>query len=194
MHRYKRVLTDGHCVMWGGYTLCEPKQEKTNVQNFWKVFSLLSKVGRTPACVKTCNSQDTMSATWRKERSTVETNEIMKTAAQRSESWCWRQILSVLSHVLMLVLTQLVCGCPNSSVMQGTFSFGQLWRFPYLWRRSFSLMFTYIFFSWIHFRFFFCLLFLLFTPERRQQWTSYAPQLRSWPIYFQASFSFEWSL
>jgi hypothetical protein len=25
-----------------------------------------SKVGRTPACVKTCNSQDTISATWRK--------------------------------------------------------------------------------------------------------------------------------
>jgi hypothetical protein len=48
------------------------------------------KVGRTPACVKTCNSQDTMSATWRKERSTVGTNEIMKTAAHRSESWCWR--------------------------------------------------------------------------------------------------------
>jgi hypothetical protein len=33
-----------------------------------------------------------MSATWRKERSTVETNEIMKTAAYRSESWCWRQL------------------------------------------------------------------------------------------------------
>jgi hypothetical protein len=61
--------------------------------------------GRT-ACVKTCNSQDTMSTTWRKERSTVETKEIMKTAADRSEchdgdvsfclfclmSWClsWR--------------------------------------------------------------------------------------------------------
>jgi hypothetical protein len=27
-----------------------------------------SMIGRTPACVKTCNSQDTMSATWRKER------------------------------------------------------------------------------------------------------------------------------
>jgi hypothetical protein len=52
-----------------------------------------------------------MSATWRKERGTVETNEIMKTAAHRSESWCWRQLLSLLSHVLMLVLTQLVCGC-----------------------------------------------------------------------------------
>jgi hypothetical protein len=50
------------------------------------------KVGRTPACVKICNSQDTMSATWRKERSTVETNEILKTAAHRSESWCWRQL------------------------------------------------------------------------------------------------------
>jgi hypothetical protein len=50
------------------------------------------KVGRTPASVKTCNSQDMMSATWRKERSTVETNEIMKTAAHRSESWCWRQL------------------------------------------------------------------------------------------------------
>jgi hypothetical protein len=35
-----------------------------------------------------------MSATWRKERSTVETNEIMKTAAHRSESWCWRQLHS----------------------------------------------------------------------------------------------------
>jgi hypothetical protein len=46
----------------------------------------LPKLGRTPACVKTCNSQDTMSATRRKKRSTVETNEIMKTAAHRSES------------------------------------------------------------------------------------------------------------
>jgi hypothetical protein len=36
--------------------------------------------------------QHTMSVTWRKERSTVETNEIMKTAAHRSESWCWRQL------------------------------------------------------------------------------------------------------
>jgi hypothetical protein len=53
-----------------------------------------------------------MSATWSKERSTVEKNEIMKTAAHRSESWCWRQLLSLLSHVLMLVLTQLVCGRP----------------------------------------------------------------------------------
>jgi hypothetical protein len=35
--------------------------------------------------------QDTTSATWCKERSTVETNEITKTAAHRSESWCWRQ-------------------------------------------------------------------------------------------------------
>jgi hypothetical protein len=43
-------------------------------------------VGRTPSCIKTCNSQNTMSAAWRKERSTVETNEIMKTAAHRSES------------------------------------------------------------------------------------------------------------
>jgi hypothetical protein len=34
-----------------------------------------------------------MYATRRKERSTVETNEIMKTAAHRSESWCWRQLL-----------------------------------------------------------------------------------------------------
>jgi hypothetical protein len=41
-------------------------------------FSSLLKVGRTPACVKTCNSQDTISATWRKERSTIETNEIIK--------------------------------------------------------------------------------------------------------------------
>jgi hypothetical protein len=57
--------------------------------------------------------QDTMSATWRKERSTVETNEIMKTAAHRSESWCWCQLLCLLSHVLMLVLTQLVWGCSN---------------------------------------------------------------------------------
>jgi hypothetical protein len=68
--------------------------------------------GRTSACVKTCNSQDTISATWRKERSTVETHEIMKTAAHRSESWCWRQLLFLLSHALMLVLTQLVCGRP----------------------------------------------------------------------------------
>jgi hypothetical protein len=72
-----------------------------------------NKVGRTPACVKTCNSQDTMSATWRKERSTVKTNEIMKTATHRSESWCWRQLLSLLSRVSMLVLTQLVCGLPK---------------------------------------------------------------------------------
>jgi hypothetical protein len=72
-------------------------------------------VGRTPAYAKTCNSQDTMSATWRKERSTVETNKIMKTAAHRSESWCWHQLLSLLSHVLMLVLTQLVCGRPYFS-------------------------------------------------------------------------------
>jgi hypothetical protein len=36
--------------------------------------------------------QDTMSAKWRKERSTVETKEIMKTAAHRSELWCWRQL------------------------------------------------------------------------------------------------------
>jgi hypothetical protein len=70
-------------------------------------------VGRIPACVKTCNSQDTISATWRKERSIVETNEIMKTAAYRSESWCWHQLLSLLSHVLMLVLKQLVCGRPK---------------------------------------------------------------------------------
>jgi hypothetical protein len=53
--------------------------------------SVQYKVGRTPACVKTCNYQDTISATWCKEMSTVETNEIMKTAAHRSESWCWRQ-------------------------------------------------------------------------------------------------------
>jgi hypothetical protein len=57
-----------------------------------------------------------MSATWRKERSTVETNEIMKTAAHWSESWCWSQVLSFLSHVLMLVLTQLVCGRPKCSI------------------------------------------------------------------------------
>jgi hypothetical protein len=36
--------------------------------------------------------QDKMSATWCKERSTGETNEVMKTAAHRSESWCWRQL------------------------------------------------------------------------------------------------------
>jgi hypothetical protein len=53
---------------------------------------LKAKLGRTPACVKTCNSQDMMSATWRKERSTVETNEIVKTAAHRFESWCWRKL------------------------------------------------------------------------------------------------------
>jgi hypothetical protein len=74
-----------------------------------------SKVGRTSAWVKTCNSQDTMSATWRKEKSTVETSEIMKTAAHRSESWCWRQLLSLLSHVLTLVLTQSVCGWPKAT-------------------------------------------------------------------------------
>jgi hypothetical protein len=33
-----------------------------------------------------------MSATWRKKKSTVETNEVMKTAAHRSESWCWHQL------------------------------------------------------------------------------------------------------
>jgi hypothetical protein len=120
-----------------------------------------------------------MSATWRKERSRVERNEIMKTAAHRSESWCWRQLHAAdraarlgmilfcasrlrhqcsrnstsvcyrhdvmsstredvmtrrylllrcadsslnhewsktasLSHVLMLVLTQLVCGRPKA--------------------------------------------------------------------------------
>jgi hypothetical protein len=75
--------------------------------------NLKLKVGRTPACVKTCNSQGTMSATWLKETGTVETIEIMKTAAHRScESWCWHQLLS---HVSMLVLTQLVCGCPNTA-------------------------------------------------------------------------------
>jgi hypothetical protein len=58
------------------------------------------KVDHTSAWVKTCNSQDMMSATWRKERSTVETNEIMKTAAHRSESWCWHQLLSLLSWCL----------------------------------------------------------------------------------------------
>jgi hypothetical protein len=54
--------------------------------------TMKNKVGRTPACVKTCNSQDMMSATWRKEGSTVETNEIMKIASHRSESWFWRQL------------------------------------------------------------------------------------------------------
>jgi hypothetical protein len=76
-----------------------------------------STVGRTPACVKTSNSQDTMSAAWRKERSTVETNEVMKTAAQRPESWCWRQLLSLLSHILMLVWTQLVYGRPKAKAV-----------------------------------------------------------------------------
>jgi hypothetical protein len=75
---------------------------------------LYTKVGRTSTCAKTCNSQDKMSATWRKVRSTVETNEIMKTASHLSESWCWRQLLFLLSHVLMLVLTQLVCGRPKA--------------------------------------------------------------------------------
>jgi hypothetical protein len=84
---------------------------------YGRLWEMQTKVGRTPACVKTCNSQDTVSATWRKERSTVETNEIMKTAAQRSESWCWRQLLFLLSHVLMLVLTQLVCGRPNEVII-----------------------------------------------------------------------------
>jgi hypothetical protein len=73
---------------------------------------ILSYVGRTPTCVKTCNSQYTISVTWRKERSIVEMNEIMKTVAHRPESWCWHQLLSLLSHILMLVLTQLVCGRP----------------------------------------------------------------------------------
>jgi hypothetical protein len=54
----------------------------------------MDKIGRTPAYVKTCNTQDTISATWLKERSTVETNEIMKTAAHQSKSWCWRQLHS----------------------------------------------------------------------------------------------------
>jgi hypothetical protein len=67
-----------------------------------------------------------MSATWRKERSTVETNEIIKTAAHRSESWCWRQLLSFLSHVLMLVLTQLVCGRPYTFTFDTT-CFGPKW-------------------------------------------------------------------
>jgi hypothetical protein len=53
--------------------------------------TLSSYVGRTAACVKTCNSQDTISATWRKERSIVETNDIMRTVAHRPEAWCWRQ-------------------------------------------------------------------------------------------------------
>jgi hypothetical protein len=43
--------------------------------------------------------QDTMSATWSKERSIYETNEVMKTAAHRSESWCWR-IRNVMSWCL----------------------------------------------------------------------------------------------
>jgi hypothetical protein len=98
-----------------------PRKAYCSFTGVWVSEQLLSKqfrllwypsVGRTPACIKTCNSQDTMSATWRKERSTVETNEIMKTAAHQSESWCWRQLLSLLFHVLMLVLTQLVCGRP----------------------------------------------------------------------------------
>jgi hypothetical protein len=52
-----------------------------------------------------------MSATWRKGRSTVETNQIMKNAAHRYESWCWRHLLSLLYHVLM----QLVCGRPKTT-------------------------------------------------------------------------------
>jgi hypothetical protein len=90
-------------------------------------------VGPTPACVKTCNSQDTMSATWRKERSTVETNEIMKTVAHRSESWCWRQLLSLLSPVLMLVLTQLVCGRPKSFCRTRSAGFITAFTVNYQW-------------------------------------------------------------
>jgi hypothetical protein len=81
---------------------------------FWHSWCAAAlRVGRTPVYVKTCNGQDMMSATWRKERSTVETNEIMNTTAtHRSESWCWRLLLSFFSNVLMLVLMQLVGGCP----------------------------------------------------------------------------------
>jgi hypothetical protein len=60
-----------------------------------------------------------MSVTWCKESSTVETNEVMKTTAHRSESCCWRQLLSLLSDVLMPVLTQLVCGRPYPAKYQG---------------------------------------------------------------------------
>jgi hypothetical protein len=56
------------------------------VKRFVSLQFLNPKVGRTPEWLKTCNSQDTMSATCRKERSTVEMNEIIKTAAHRSES------------------------------------------------------------------------------------------------------------
>jgi hypothetical protein len=69
-----------------------PLSKRCNITDSWEY----CKVGSTPVCVKTCNSQDTMSATWRKERNVVETNEIMKTAAHRSESWCWRPLLSLL--------------------------------------------------------------------------------------------------
>jgi hypothetical protein len=105
------VHTHKHWIYmpWLGFKPTIPASERAK-----SVHTL--KVGRTPACVKTCNSQDTMSATWLKERSIVETNEITKSAAHRSESWCWlitnEAILRILSHVLMLVLAQLVCSRP----------------------------------------------------------------------------------
>jgi hypothetical protein len=70
---------------------CEQNSKTTGGEYSAVCWMEKPKLGRTPACVKTCNSQDKMTATWHKERSTVETNEIMKTAAHRSESWCWRQ-------------------------------------------------------------------------------------------------------
>jgi hypothetical protein len=88
-----------------------------------------------------------MSATWRKERSTVETNEIMKTAVHRSESWCWRQLLSLLTRVLMLVLTQLVSGCPyshTSQLSETTYYPVEIqtsrgcWDWPWVWVFNFS--------------------------------------------------------
>jgi hypothetical protein len=54
----------------------------------------LCQAGRISACVKTRNSQDTMSGTWRKE-----TNEIMKTTAHRSGSW--RHDVTFVSTVLL---------------------------------------------------------------------------------------------
>jgi Mn2+/Fe2+ NRAMP family transporter len=69
------------------------------------------------------------------QRSTVETNEFMKTAAHQSESWCWRQLLSLLSHVLMPVLTQLVCGRTNSQdTMSATWRKGAQLKRMRLWK------------------------------------------------------------
>jgi hypothetical protein len=76
---------------------------------------ITTKLGRTPACVKTCNSQDTMAATWRKERSTVETNEIMKTAAHRFESWCWRQLHAADTCMFLFCASRLRHQYPRNS-------------------------------------------------------------------------------